>query len=799
MTKHNHFSYAEVAVDCFTPTNQLFTYSIPRKVIARKGDLVKVEFKNRILFGIIFEIKTTKPNIPEIKNIIQVIDGFPRLSQNQLQLSKWISDYYHSSIFKASSLLFPSNQNTKLQKLYFAPKSSPSNIDSDLEKYIYMEIIKTPGLTQEKIENKHGKIARNILKDLIKKDLIFLKEKFSLPNNGGKIELIKLSKNFEFKEQSKYLTKNSHKQKKLIEFMLNSPGSKTNSSLRTHFGSSPINSLIKKNILIKYSATPSRKILVKQHNEDIQELNETEKKISQIISNSIESNQKNKKIFLYKNGSANRKIQIYIEAIRNCLNQQKTVKILAPEISVANELFKQINQYFSKETILFNSNMSASKKNSLWWEIRQGYYPIIIGTQNSIFLPVPKIGLIILDEEHEDSYKNIDSNPKFDTRKIAEKLSELNNFTLILSSSTPRVESFLKSNFKKYELLEEDSIDIKHRKNRFHVINLNDELKSGNRSPISKELLSDITSCVDNKTQGMLFLNQRGSHPHVFCETCKFIPICNKCNIPINFHNDIKMLLCHNCGEQQNPLKNCPNCSNQNLLYRGLGTKKLCEMIQSKFPETKILRLDKDSTPTPDAKIKTLDSFQNGNAQFLIGTDMVPKGLTFPNVSLIGMIIGETGMHSSNFRSAEKIFQRIYNLSKIASKSKIIIQTYKPNFYPITNGSSQNYLGFFKKEILFRKTQNLPPYSNIIRLIYSNKNEQSCSHESKKIFSELLNIRNILNLQNIEVRGPTPTFPAKDKDSYKFQIHIRGKHPQVLIQNIKLKKDWVVDVDPVGI
>ena len=156
-------------------------------------------------------------------------------------------------------------------------------------------------------------------------------------------------------------------------------------------------------------------------------------------------------------------------------------------------------------------------------------------------------------------------------------------------------------------------------------------------------------------------------------------------------------------------------------------------------------------------------------------------------------------MHSSNFRSAEKIFQRIYNLSKIASKSKIIIQTYKPNFYPITNGSSQNYLGFFKKEILFRKTQNLPPYSNIIRLIYSNKNEQSCSHESKKIFSELLNIRNILNLQNIEVRGPTPTFPAKDKDSYKFQIHIRGKHPQVLIQNIKLKKDWVVDVDPVGI
>ena len=793
----NHFRYAEVAVDCFTPTNQLFTYLIPPKINIQKGDLVKVEFKKRTLLAIVFELKTEQ-NIPNVKNIIQILDGFPRLTKNQLKLSKWISNYYHSSLFKACALMFPANQHVNHQKLYFAPKTSSPEITSDLEKIIYLQILKTPGLTQKKIEAEHGTTARNILENLSNKNLIFTKEKFSLPTKQKKIVMIKLSKNFDPKEQFKYLKKNATKQQKLIEYMLNDPGPKTNSSLNTDFGHSSVNSLIKKNILIKFLTIPAKTFLYKQYSKTHIRLHETEKKISEIISKSINSNLKNKKIFLFKNNSIHSKTQIYIESIRDCINQQKTVKILTPEVSIANELFKQISLYFHKETVLFHSYLTSSKRNSLWWEIRKGKYKIIIGTQSSIFIPCPNLGLVILDEEHEDSYKNIDSNPKYDTRKVAEKLFKLNNFTLILSSSTPTVEAFLKSNFKKYHLLEHSS-NFEKQKNKYHVINLNEELKNGNRSPISRELLSAITSCVDNKTQGMLFLNQRGSHPHIFCEKCKFIPTCNKCNNPMNFHSDIKILLCHYCGNQEKPIRHCPNCSNQNLLYRGLGTKKLCEILQSKFPKTTILRLDKDSIRTPKDKIKTLDSFQKGGAQFLIGTDMVSKGFIFPNVSLIGMIIGETGLKSSNFRSAEKIFQRIYNMSKNVSGAKIIIQTYRPDLYSIQTASSQNYLDFFHKEISFRKTQNLPPYSNIIRLIYSNKNEQICLNESKKIFSEILNIQNIFNIQDIKINAPTPTFPAKNKEQYKFQIYIRGKNPQLFIQNIKLKKGWVVDVDPIGI
>jgi len=797
MTTLNHFRYAEVAVDCFTPTHQLFTYLIPPKINIQKGDLVKVEFKKRTLLAIVFELKSEQ-NIPNIKNIIQVLDGFPRLTQNQLKLSKWISNYYHSSLFKACALMFPANQYVNHQKLYFAPNTSSLEIISDLEKIIYLQIVKTPGLTQKNIESEHGTAARNILEDLINKNLIFTKEKFSLPTNQKKIIMVKLSKNFDPKEQFKYLNKNAVKQQKLIKFMLNDAGPKTNSSLNTHFGNSAVNSLVKKNILIKFFTIPTKTFKYKQYSNKHIRLNETEKKISEIISESIKSNPKNKKVFLFKNNSTHSKIQIYLESIRDCINQQKTVKVLTPEVSIANELFKQISLYFPKETVLFHSYLTSSKRNSLWWEIRKGKHKIIIGTQSSIFIPCPNLGLMILDEEHEDSYKNIESNPKYDTRKVAEKLFKLNNFTLVLSSSTPTVEAYLKSNFKKYHLLEHSN-NFEKQKNKYHVVNLNEELKKGNRSPISRELLSAITACVNNKTQGMLFLNQRGSHPHIFCEKCKFIPTCNKCNSPMNFHSDIKMLLCHYCGNQKKPIRHCPNCSNQNLLYRGLGTKKLCEIIQSKFPQTTILRLDQDSITTSKDKIKTLDSFQKGEAQFLIGTDMASKGFIFPNVSLIGMIIGETGLKSSNFRSAEKIFQRIYNMSNNVSEAKIIIQTYRPDLYPIQTAASQDYLGFFHKEISFRKTQNLPPYSNIIRLIYSNKNEQICLNESGKIFTELLNIQNIFNIQNIDIHTPTPTFPAKDKEQYKFQIHIRGGTPQLFIQNVKLKKGWVVDVDPIGI
>ena len=801
MSIHSKLKYADVAVDCFTPQTQLFTYYIPNNITVSRGDLVKVEFKNRNLFGVIFELKSKhqipKTNLHQIKNILQVVEGFPKLTLKQLKLSKWISEYYHSSIFKAAQLMFPANQNINHQKLYFAPQNFSAKFNSDLEKTIFKQIFNTPGITQKNIENKYGKSARNILENLIKKELILMKEKFAPLNNQKKITLIKFSKEFQPQKRSEYLRKNSHKQKNLLEYMVNSPGVKTYTSLSKHFGYSALNSLIKKNILTKYSTTLSKKIINTKYPEDIIKLKENEKNISKIINSSIKSNAENKKIFLLKYNLPSSKIQIYIEAIRNCINKEKSVLVLAPEISIANELFKQINEYFPKETVLFHSNISQTKRNYLWWEIRQGLHKIIIGTQNSIFIPLHLIGLIILDDEHEDSYKNIDSNPKFDTRKIAEKLSESNNFTLVLSSSTPSIESFLKSNFKKYTLLDAKSNNKKEQKNRYHLIDLNEELKEGNRSPISKELLKNITSCINNKTQGMLFLNQRGSYSHIFCEKCRFILTCNKCNTTINYHNDVKILLCHYCGKKQKPTSICPNCSNKSLLYRGLGTKQLCEIIQSKFPKTKILRLDKDSISNQKQKIKILESFQNGNAQFLIGTDMISKGFVFPNVTLIGMIIGETGLQSSNFRSAEKIFQRIYNLSKIASESKIIIQTYRPNFYPILTGTSQNYPDFFQKEIIFRKTQNLPPYSKIIKLTYSNKNEQLSLNEANKTFTELINIKNILNIKNIEINQPTPAYPAKYQDLYKFQIYIRGKTPHLILQNIKLKQNCVVEVDPI--
>ena len=466
--------------------------------------------------------------------------------------------------------------------------------------------------------------------------------------------------------------------------------------------------------------------------EDEPTLSEEQKYAVLDICNSID-NQLGKS-FLIHGVTNSGKTEVYIRAVKSAIARGKSAIVLVPEIALSSQIAERFSKRFGKEQVaIMHSKLKTSERLAEWMRIKSGEAKIVVGARTAVFAPASDIGVIIIDEEHESTYKS-DHNPKFETVDVAFRRSKYHNATLVLGSATPSIVSYNRAMDGIYQLIEMKNRIGNSIMPEVQIVDMRDELRSGNSSIISRKLLASITQTVKDGDQVILFLNRRGFSTRVLCPECGYIMMCPDCDITLTYHKKENAAICHYCGRKFKIPKVCPECGNNNLSFIGTGTERLEETIEELVPNAKVERFDLDTAKNSSEIKKTLRHFNSGKTNILVGTQILAKGLDFKNVGLVGIILADSSLNIPDYRSPERTFQLITQVSGRAGreggKSKVILQTYQPEDDTIKKAANRDYYGFYEQELAHRKNMNYPPFSDIITVIFVDKKGSKTEYSS---------------------------------------------------------------------
>jgi primosomal protein N' (replication factor Y) len=502
------------------------------------------------------------------------------------------------------------------------------------------------------------------------------------------------------------------------------------------------------------------------------ELNLEQKEAVAFISGKM--NNGNTKPTLIQGVTGSGKTEIYLRIIEEVLKKGLQVIVLVPEISLTPQAAEVFTGRFGKMVSVTHSKLSAGERFDQWERARFGEISIMIGPRSALFTPFSKTGLIIIDEEHEHSYKS-ESPPKYSAKEIALKLSALHGAHVVFGSATPCLESYYEAETGKFDL-----VKLSERVNKtmpqIYIEDMRIELKEGNLSLFSRALSSALKETLENKQQAILFLNRRGHSTFVSCRKCGYVCKCDNCNVNYTYHKYNNSLLCHYCGKSAAVPENCPQCGSKYIKYFGIGTQRVEEEVKKLFPEAEVLRMDADTTGVKHGHEKILTAFRQNKANILIGTQMIAKGLDYPNVTLVGIISADVSLNSNDFRSGETTFQLLTQVAGRAGRAaltgRVFIQTYSPEHYSIEYSKQHDYEGFYNHEIAVRRQMIYPPFSKIFTILFTGTDERN-------IIKLLFNLSDIMNHYNkdslFETIGPAPAFISKIKDSYRWRLIVKSE------------------------
>ena len=546
--------------------------------------------------------------------------------------------------------------------------------------------------------------------------------------------------------------------------------------LKSSIKSSIISTLIKKNVL-------------KEVSEEVYRLNNEEKVVDQKIDltseqefvfNKIKDNINHFQPFLLFGVTGSGKTLVYIKVIEYVLSLNKEVIVLVPEISLTPQIVSRFKKKFGNLIAILHSGLSAGEKYDEWRKIERGEVKIVIGARSAIFAPFKNLGLIVIDEEHSDSYKQ-ENNPKYSTIDVALWRAKYHNCCVILGSATPSIESYVRAKNNIYTLLE-----MKNRYNNkfpdIHLINMRNSIKNGYKI-ISKELFDAINLRLERHEQTIVLLNRRGYATSVTCHDCGYVVKCKYCDIPLTYHKSSNTLRCHYCGYALPLVKNCPVCKSKNIDYFGLGTQRLEEELNHMF-KARIVRMDVDTTSKKGAHEKIIKDFLEQKYDILLGTQMIAKGLDFPNVTLVGVINGDATLNMPDFRSGERTFQLLNQIAgrsgRATKKGEVFIQAFNMDHYSIVLATKNDYETFAREELLIRKTLKYPPFYNLLIIKVLGKNEENVISECNKCVAYL----NSKIKENVYILGPAPAYIPKINNIYYYQITLKYKNTKDIISEM---------------
>ena len=576
------------------------------------------------------------------------------------------------------------------------------------------------------------------------------------------------------------LKKTAVKQKDAL-FFLAENGKTALSELNTNFGTAAIKSLVNKEI-ITVTAEKSFRSPYKNVQGSFERVTLTEKQLSAI--ESVQKTDKTVSLIFGVTGSG--KTEIYLDLIDKTLKSGKTAIMLVPEISLTPQMLRQLRARFGGNAAILHSGLSAGERYDEWWRLRTGEAKIAIGARSAVFAPVENLGLIVIDEEHDGSYTS-ESAPRYNTIDVAKFRAEHNGAKLVLGSATPSVESYLAAERGEYNLIElPDRINKKPLPD-IEIADMRKEIRHGNSSPFSSILKAELKTCLENGNQAIIFLNQRGYSKTVVCTECGHVQKCSACDVSLTYHKEDDSLLCHYCGAKYKMITACTECGSRYIKYGGFGTEKVVFDLQKLFPSARILRMDRDTTQTKEGHFKILKQFADRSADILVGTQMIAKGHDFPFVTLVGILDADMSLHFSDYRSAERTFQLITQVSgrsgRAGETGKVVLQTYQPENHVLRQAINYDYKGFFAREISIRKATAFPPFTDIVRVLIQSE-DQAAAIEVTKVLYEEIGVLRAKNTEKFKFFGCMKAPLKKLQGKFRFQILMRLDKDKEILDGI---------------
>lgn len=569
------------------------------------------------------------------------------------------------------------------------------------------------------------------------------------------------------------------KYKKVYDFIVENNGIYTKGYLTKNKGLSLycINKLIEKGILKVEEQVVFRYNTRKYKNEVNNVLTDEQKSAINKILN------ERKLKYLLKGVTGSGKTEVYMRLVSEMLNNDKGAIVLVPEIALTPQMIEKFKGRFGTNVALFHSRLSDGERFDEWYRVKEGKAKLVIGARSALFLPVMNLGLIIIDEEHENTYKS-EHNPKYHAREVSEFICELKNCKLIMGSATPSIESYYKALQGQYELIEMNNRANGKEMPKMEIVDMREELKNKNLSLFSRKLSKAIEETLDKKKQSILFLNRRGYSTFISCRSCGYVFKCPECDVSMTYHKN-GYLICHYCGRAEKVSKVCPKCNSKYVKFFGAGTERVEQEVKKYFPKARVLRMDVDTTRHKNSHESIYNSFKNGEADILIGTQMVSKGLDFKNVTLVGVLAADMSLNIPDYRAAERTYQIITQVAGRAGRGedegKVIVQSYTPDHYSLKYSKEEDYESLFKEEINLRRLMGNPPFGKILLINVSSKFE-----EKLKTFMYTLeaNLKKLI-LEEVTILGPVPCIITKLKDNYRWQIIIKGNITDDMSKKVK--------------
>lgn len=565
--------------------------------------------------------------------------------------------------------------------------------------------------------------------------------------------------------------KNPEGYKEIIKIIKENSGKYSKSELIKKFSVSQykLNNLIEKGILKSLEEVVFRYNEREYTKDDYKELTGEQKNVMERILTS------DKNIFLLKGVTGSGKTEIYMRLVQSALTNDKSSIVLVPEIALTPQMIERFKGRFGKDVALFHSRLSDGERFDEWHRVKEGKARVIVGARSALFLPAKNLGLIIIDEEHENTYKS-EQNPKYQAKEVAEYIANKKGAKLVLGSATPTIESYYRAISGEIDLVEiTKRVDGKPMP-KMELVDMREELKVGNRSLFSRKLFKSIEEALEKKEQIVLFLNRRGFSTFVSCRSCGYVFKCDECEISMTYHKN-GFLVCHYCGKTKREPNKCPKCESKYVKFFGAGTQRVEDEIKRYFKDAKVIRMDVDTTRAKDSHEKLYNAFKKGEGDILIGTQMISKGLDFPNVTLVGILAADMSINIPDYRSAERTFQLITQVAGRAGRGvkegKVIIQTYTPEHYSLQYAKDYDYEGFYEKEFTVRALMNYPPFGKILLINGTSKDENML----KDFMNNIANSISLLlrDYNEIELLGPISCMVSKIKENFRWQIVIKGE------------------------
>ena len=828
--------YAEVAVH--VPVNKTFTYHIPHELAAQAGagSLVRVEFGVAMRPGVVVACHDST-HIPETKPVLELLDPRPVMSPEHIDLAHWLSETCLAPIGACIWLMLPPGFTGKSDRRYHL-------LDVDIQPDAPLQQ-KLLAHLRDKGPRRLGQLKALFRKQAVERELLDMEaaglvgwKSVLSPPAAKEKTAERIHASFAPEELADLLKQTgSPRQANLLKAIadhaagtldiptaLDLAGVKNRAPLRRLIERGWIelrDERVWRDSLRDFDFVPRRP----------PKLTADQQAVWQVIHHALNSTAENAR-FLLHGVTGSGKTEIYLRAIAAALAQGRQAIYLVPEIALTPQTIRRVSERFPRRVAIVHGSLPHGERYDTWQRARAGDIDVVVGTRSALFTPLPNPGLIILDEEHDPSYKQTPpiTEPYYHAREAAEYLMTRNRGVLILGSATPDLHSWHRAQTGHLTPLHLPNRIMGHRQ-RIHeqaervgvvtryeheaadalhislppvsVVDMRRELRQGNTSVFSRELAGGLHEVLERGEQAILLLNRRGQASYVFCRDCGYAVNCQRCDAPMTYHRHDRLMRCHHCGAKQPPPQSCPACQSKRIRYFGAGTQQIDETLGKLFPQSRRLRWDVDTANKPQMHYSILQQFIDRQADFLIGTQMIAKGLDLPLVTLVGVVSADLGLALPDYRAGERVFQLLTQVAGRAGRGvlggKVILQTYQPEHYVIKAAARHDYPGFVEQESAYRREMGYPPFRRLARIVFSYTDAYKARKQAEIATYRVRQLLQKHDLSGTSLIGPVPCFFTRIDRHYRWHLLLRGPNPAPALRELKTEPGWHIDMDPIEV